>query len=82
MPSSDHHAESGYGLFMATGPDEFLGAGKGFRVLFTATAPTKTQLAIASIDEGTFEDGKWVRPPPQWRRKRPGELIGASTPAR
>ena len=32
------HAESGYGLIMTTGPDEFLGAGKGFRVSFSALA--------------------------------------------
>jgi len=35
-------AQDGYGLIMATGPDEFLGAGKGFRVSFmsrTADGP-------------------------------------------
>ena len=55
-----HHADSGYGLIMATGPDEFLGAGRGFRVSFAQTSPTSPRIAIASIDEGTFEDGKWV----------------------
>ena len=30
--SSAPTPSSGYGLIMATGPDEFLGAGKGFRV--------------------------------------------------
>ncbi len=55
-----HHAESGYGLIMATGPDEFLGAGKGFRVSFTPAKPTDRKVGIASIDEGRFEDGKWV----------------------
>lgn len=54
------HAESGYGLIMATGPDEFLGAGKGFRVNFTPATPSKTKAGIASIDEAAFEDGKWV----------------------
>jgi len=54
------HTESGYGLVMSTGPDEFLGVGKGFRVLFTAPAQSKTKPGIASIDEGAFEDGKWV----------------------
>lgn len=52
------HADSGYGLIMATGPDEFLGAGKGFRV--TVTSSTGKQIGIASIEEGTFQDGKWV----------------------
>jgi beta-galactosidase GanA len=54
------HAESGYGMIMATGPDEFLGVGKGFRVSFTPRSATEQQTGIASVDEGTFEDGKWV----------------------
>jgi len=54
------HTESGYGLVMAIGNDEFLGVGKGFRVLFTAPAQSKTKVGIGAIDEGTFEDGKWV----------------------
>jgi hypothetical protein len=55
-----HHAESGYGLIMATGPDEFLGAGEGFRVSFTPLAASGQQVGIAAVDEGSFEDGKWV----------------------
>jgi beta-galactosidase GanA len=52
------HAQSGYGLIMATGPNEFIGAGKGFRV--TAASTSGPRVGIASIDEGEFEDGKWV----------------------
>jgi len=55
-----HHAESGFGLIMATGKDEFLGVGKGFRVSFKALAPGGLQVGIATEDEGTFDDGKWV----------------------
>ena len=51
-------AEPGYGLIVATGPDAFLGAGKGFKVTFTPRTGLKA--GIAAIDEGTFEDGKWV----------------------
>jgi len=51
---------SGFGLIMATGPDEFLGAGKGFRVTFTARSDAGQQVGIGAVDEGTFEDGKWV----------------------
>ena len=54
------HAQSGYGLIMATGPDEFIGAGKGFRVSLTPASSGAPRVGIASIDEGTFEDGKWV----------------------
>jgi beta-galactosidase GanA len=58
------HAESGYGLIMGAGPDEFLGVGKGFRVSFTprsgSGSATVQQVGIAAVDEGAFEDGKWV----------------------
>ena len=45
------------GLIIAIGPDEFLGAGKGFRVTFTPRSGK--QAGIAAIDAGTFEDGSW-----------------------
>jgi beta-galactosidase GanA len=55
-----NHAESGYGLIIATGQDEFLGVGKGFRVLITPRSPSSFKLGYASIDEGTFKDGRWI----------------------
>ena len=51
--------EKGFGLIMATGPEEFVGAGKGFRVSFS-TRSSSPRVGLASIDEGKFEDGKWV----------------------
>ena len=53
-----NHSENGFGLIMATGKDEFLGVGKGFRVAFTARSGLPA--GIAAVDEGTFQDGKWV----------------------
>ena len=44
------HAETGFGLIMATGPDEFLGAGQGFRVSFMPRSGP--QVGIAAVDEG------------------------------
>jgi hypothetical protein len=55
-----HTSESGFGLIMATGKDEFLGAGKGFRASFKPESPGGLQVGIAAEDEGTFESGKWV----------------------
>jgi uncharacterized protein DUF5597/glycosyl hydrolase family 42 (putative beta-galactosidase) len=53
------HAETGFGLIMAMGPDQFLGAGRGFRVDFTPRSGSP--VGIASVDEGVFDDaGKWV----------------------
>jgi Domain of unknown function (DUF5597) len=53
-------ADRGFGLIMATAPDEFLGAGKGFRVSFTPRSATGPQVGIAAVDQGTFTGGKWV----------------------
>jgi beta-galactosidase GanA len=55
-----NRADGGYGLIMATGPDEFLGVGKGFRVSFTPRAANGPKVGIAAVEEGSFEDGKWV----------------------
>ena len=52
-------ATAGFGLIMATGEDEFVGVGKGFRVTITARDERK-KVGIAAVDEGSFEDGKWV----------------------
>lgn len=51
--------KKGYGLIMATGPKEFTGAGKGFRVSFS-TRSADSHVGLASVDEGHFEDGKWI----------------------
>jgi beta-galactosidase GanA len=53
-------AQSGFGLIMATGKDEFLGVGKGFRVTFSSQSEAGPRVGLAAVDEGTFEDGKWV----------------------
>jgi beta-galactosidase GanA len=55
-----YHAESGYGLVLQQGPDTFLGAGKGFRVSFTPRSAKEPQAGIASIEEGTYQQGTWV----------------------
>lgn len=54
------HAEKGFGLIMATGPGEFMGAGVGFRVLFTPASAGPSHVGLASVDEGQLKDGKWV----------------------
>jgi beta-galactosidase GanA len=53
-------ADSGFGLIMADGKYAFLGAGKGFRVTFTPRPEGGPRVGIAAVEEGKFEDGKWV----------------------
>jgi Domain of unknown function (DUF5597) len=47
-----NHSEKGFGLLIATGQNEFLGIGKGFRVLILASSSSPFKLGYASIDEG------------------------------
>lgn len=54
------HAESGFGLVMAIGPNEFLGAGKGFRVGFKNRASGTEHVGIGAIEEGRFDNAQWV----------------------
>ena len=54
------HAENGYGLIISTGPDTFLGVGKGFRVKFTPRDSAAKRVGIGTIDEGRFENGQWI----------------------
>jgi beta-galactosidase GanA len=52
-------AQNGYGLIIATGPNEFLGAGSGFRVKFEPRSPGAPHAGIGYIEEGKFENGAW-----------------------
>ena len=54
------NAEIGYGLVIATGRDQFEGAGSGFRVAFTAKSPGPKLVGIGAVDEGTYANGAWV----------------------
>jgi hypothetical protein len=53
-------AEHGGGLIIALGPDEFLGAGFGFRVRFKGLPPGPALAGIAAADKGRYQEGRWV----------------------
>ncbi len=53
-------AEIGYGLVIATGPDTFVGAGRGFKVTFRPLTDGPALAGIAAVDEGQFHNGVWV----------------------
>lgn len=55
-----YHAQSGYGLVIREDQNSFLGVGKGFRVSFTSSDATATNLGFAAVDEGTFVNGEWI----------------------
>jgi hypothetical protein len=53
-------AEKGFGLIMPVSPVEFVAAGMGFRVSFSTRLPGPAHVGLASVDEGKFQDGKWI----------------------
>lgn len=52
-------SERGYGLVIANGPNQFIGAGTGFRVSFSPLTPGLPLAGIGSIEEGTFSGNTW-----------------------
>ncbi len=56
----DTHADEGFGVVMANGPDAFLGAGRGFRVSFSPRTAEVAYGGIATVEEGIFAGGKWT----------------------
>ena len=53
------NAETGYGLIIATRPDEFMGAGSGFRIAFSAKTPGPKLVGIGTIEEESYFNGTW-----------------------
>ncbi|MBC7874519.1 MAG: DUF5597 domain-containing protein [Ferruginibacter sp.] len=57
---TDAAQEAGYGLVINTGPDEFIIAGKNIQVNFFPTTPGPAYVGYAEVDEGKYNNGKWV----------------------
>jgi hypothetical protein len=53
-------AETGYGLFIAIGPDEYVISGCDIRVTFTPTTSGPPIAGLASVETGKFECGRWI----------------------
>ncbi len=58
--SFGNQAERGYGLIVANGQEEFIGAGYGFMVNFRPTTPGPAFAGLATVDEGEFRHGTWI----------------------
>lgn len=53
------HYDYGYCIVMQTGPDSFLTAGLGAQIKFDLPQPNGKIVALGSVDEGQFIEGKW-----------------------
>jgi hypothetical protein len=47
-------------IFIQTGPDEFFTAGYGISAVFSPNTPGLPLAGMATVEEGTFVDGRWV----------------------
>jgi hypothetical protein len=47
-------------IFIATGPDEYFVAGSGVTVTFSPNTPGPPLAGLATVEEGTFVNGRWV----------------------
>ena len=56
----NNKAETGYGILINTGFDEYIIAGADIEVSFFTTAPQNPTVGLASVFEGTFENGNWI----------------------
>ena len=50
----------GYGIIIATAPDEYIIAGAGLGVSFSSAIPDAKIIRMLQIDEGQLVEGKWI----------------------
>ena len=48
------------GLFIATGPDDFIIVGRGMNVYFASATNPSENVGLGTVDEGVYTDGRWV----------------------
>ncbi len=47
-------------ILIAAGPDEYYAAGSGVTISFSANTPGPPHVGLATVEEGTFQNGRWV----------------------
>jgi hypothetical protein len=52
--------EVGYGIFIAVGPDEYIATGTDVQVTFSPNTPGPPIAGLATVEEGTYANGRWV----------------------
>ena len=47
-------------LFICTGPDDYVIAARGLNIYFTAATEPLDNVALATVEEGVYDNGKWI----------------------
>lgn len=58
--TADAPRARGYALAIGVSPDEYVVAGRNIQITFSPNPPADEVAAVASIDEGTFSNGRWI----------------------
>ena len=48
------------GLFISTGPDDYVIVGRNLNVYFTAATDPSDSVGLATVEEGVYAGGKWI----------------------
>jgi hypothetical protein len=59
-PQAPQAAQSPYGIFIVTKPDEYFMAGSGLTITFAPNTPGPPIAGLATVEEGRFADARWV----------------------
>lgn len=59
-PQTMKDVRRGGGLIIQLAPDSYIVAGSGFRILFRKLQGPPRDAIFASVEAGTFKDGKWI----------------------
>jgi hypothetical protein len=75
-PAADTPPERVAGLFISTGPDDFVVVGRAMNVYFTAPS-SSDNVGLGSVEDGVYADGRWIPgrrlngdETPEWRALR------------
>ncbi|MGA2272580.1 MAG: DUF5597 domain-containing protein [Bryobacteraceae bacterium] len=58
MPAGGNAQPSSYAIVISTGPDDYVILGSGLQATFNGPGPSAA--AVATLEEGTYVDGRWV----------------------
>jgi beta-galactosidase GanA len=58
--STNMYPEKVAGLFISTGPDSYIIAGRNLTVYFTSATNELEKVGLATVEEGVYQDGRWV----------------------
>ena len=48
------------GLFISTGPDQYVVVGKAMKVTFTSATNPSENVGLGTVKEGVYRDGRWI----------------------